>query len=32
LLNSFAESTGLNVNYNKSQMLPINVSDEEIQL
>jgi hypothetical protein len=31
LLNSFAESTGLKVNYNKSQILPINVSDEEIQ-
>jgi hypothetical protein len=31
LLNSFAESIGLEVNYNKSQMLPINVSHEEIQ-
>jgi hypothetical protein len=30
LLNLFADSTGLKVNYNNSQMLPINVSDEEI--
>jgi hypothetical protein len=31
LLNCFAQSTGLRVNYQKSQMLPINVSDEKIQ-
>ena len=32
LLASFAESTGLKVNYSKSQMLPINVSQEKIEL
>jgi hypothetical protein len=31
LLNSFAQSTGLKVNYQKSQMLPINVTEEKIQ-
>jgi hypothetical protein len=30
LLNCYAQSTGLRVNYQKSQMLPINVSDEKI--
>ena len=31
LLASFAESTGLKVNYSKSQMLAINVSQEKIE-
>ena len=31
LLNTFAESTGLKVNYKKSLMIPINVSEERIQ-
>jgi hypothetical protein len=31
LLNCFAQSTGLRVDYQKSQMLPIYVSDEKIQ-
>jgi hypothetical protein len=31
LLNCFAQSTGLRVNFQKSQMLRINVSEEEIQ-
>jgi hypothetical protein len=31
LLNSFAQSTGLKVNYQKSQMLPINVTEQKIQ-
>lgn len=31
LLNTFAESTGLRVNYSKSFMVPINVSDEKMQ-
>jgi hypothetical protein len=30
LLNSFADSTGLKVNYSKSQILPINVSHEKM--
>jgi hypothetical protein len=30
LLNSFADSTGLKVNYRKSQMVPINVSQEKM--
>lgn len=30
LLNSFADSTGLKVNYRKSQMLPINVTQEKM--
>jgi hypothetical protein len=30
LLNSFADSTGLKVNYRKSQMLPMNVSQEKM--
>lgn len=29
LLNTFADSTGLKVNYNKSFMVPINASDEK---
>ena len=32
LLNSFADSTGLRVNYRKSQMLPINVSAEKMEV
>jgi len=31
LLNTFASSTGLKVNYKKSQILPINVSPEKMQ-
>jgi hypothetical protein len=31
LLNSFAQSTGLKVNYQKSQMLPINVTEQKVQ-
>jgi hypothetical protein len=31
LLNSFAESTSLRVNYRKSQMIPINVSPDRMQ-
>jgi hypothetical protein len=31
LLNCFAQSIGLRVNFQKSQMLPINVSNEKIQ-
>jgi hypothetical protein len=31
-LNDFSKSTGLYVNYHKACMLPINVSDEDIQL
>ena len=31
LLSSFADSTGLKVNYKKSQMLPINVTTEKMQ-
>jgi hypothetical protein len=30
LLNSFATSTGLRVNYAKSMMLPINMSEERL--
>lgn len=29
VLHSFSESTGLNVNYNKSFMVPININDEK---
>jgi len=32
MLNSFAESTGLKVNYNKSFMLPINISAERFEI
>ena len=32
LLNSFAESTSLKVNYRKSQMLPINVTAEKMEI
>jgi hypothetical protein len=32
LLNSFSESTGLKVNFSKSQMLPINVSQERMEI
>ena len=32
LLNTFADSTGLKVNYNKSNMIPINVSEEKMQI
>ena len=32
LLNTFAESTGLKVNYQKSQMIPINLSVERMEL
>jgi hypothetical protein len=32
ILNSFAESTGLKVNYAKSMMVPINVSDQRLNL
>jgi hypothetical protein len=31
LLNTFAESTGLRVNYQKSSIYPINVSDEKME-
>jgi hypothetical protein len=29
LLHTFAESTGIKVNYNKSSMLPINLEEED---
>jgi len=32
ILNSFAESTGLKVNYSESMMVPINVSDEQLDI
>lgn len=32
LLQNFSESTGLRVNYSKSMMLPINLSDERLDL
>ena len=32
LLNSFVESTGLKVNFHKSMMVPINVSDEHFNI
>lgn len=32
LLNSFSMSTGLRVNFNKSMMIPINVSDERLEI
>jgi nucleoside diphosphate kinase len=31
ILNSYAESTGLKVNYSKSSMMPINISDERLE-
>lgn len=31
ILQSFSDSTGLKVNYHKSQMIPINVSTEKMQ-
>jgi len=32
ILNSFAESTGLKVNYSKSMMIPINISEERFNI
>jgi hypothetical protein len=32
LLNSFTEATSLKVNFSKSQMLPINVSSEQLEI
>jgi hypothetical protein len=32
ILNSFAGATGLKVNYHKSNMYPINVSDEKMEI
>jgi len=32
LLHAFAESTGLKVNYSKSMMVPLNVSDERLDI
>ena len=32
ILNSFAESTGLKVNYAKSMMVPINISEHKLNL
>jgi hypothetical protein len=32
MLNSFAESTGLHVNYHKSNIYPINVSDQKMEI
>lgn len=32
ILNSFAESTGLKVNYSKSVMVPINISDDRFDI
>ena len=32
LLNTFADATGLKVNYNKSSMIPINVSEEKMEI
>lgn len=32
ILNSFADSTGLKVNYSKSMMIPINLSDERFDI
>jgi hypothetical protein len=32
MLNSFTDSTKLKVNYSKSQMLPINVSPEKMEI
>jgi hypothetical protein len=32
ILNTFAESTGLKVNYEKSMMVPINVNDDHLTI
>ena len=32
LLNTFADATGLKVNYNKSSLIPINVSEEKVEI
>jgi hypothetical protein len=32
MLNSFADSTGLHVNYNKSNIYPINVSEQKMAM
>lgn len=32
LLNSFAESTGLKVNFHKSMMVPINIADDKLEI
>jgi hypothetical protein len=32
MLNSFAESTGLHVNYHKSNIYPINVTDQKMEI
>ena len=32
ILNSFAESTGLKVNYSKSMMVPINISGDRFDI
>ena len=32
LLNSFADSTGLKVNYNKSLMVPVNIAEERFDI
>ena len=32
LLNTFADATGLKVNYNKSSMIPINVPEEKMEI
>jgi hypothetical protein len=32
ILNSYAESTGLHVNYHKSNMYPINMSSQTMEL
>jgi len=32
ILNSFADSTGLKVNYAKSMMVPINVSEQKMNI
>ena len=32
LLNTFADATGLKVNYNKSSLIPINVTEEKVEI
>jgi len=32
MLNSFAESTSLKVNFDKSMMVPINVADDKLEI
>ena len=32
LLNTFADATGLKVNYNKSSLIPINVSEDKVEI